>query len=321
MTSTTGTDPAGSTSTSDAGTGPDPASSSSETTAASPTCGDAHLDPGEDCDLGAAKNHDTKGACTLSCTLPVCGDKLVWEGQEDCDHGEDNNDTLYGGCTTQCQYGDRCNDGVVQGPEECDLGAANGTGEFPLNGVPCGSGCRFQARIAFISSLGYKGGELGGVEGAHIKCQALAKQAKFDNAAEFMAWISDGQRSPLQDFDHGPETIGLPYVRPDGIRIADDWDDLILNGPGDGIIVTETGELLLNKGVWTGTAPSGEAFDPAATCKAWSSSKPVDQSLIGVSGVDKQQVQEWMQWATAKQWTLFKTAGCNFIHQIYCVEQ
>ena len=311
-----------STSTGNVDTGPDPASSSSETTGdpPAPGCGDGEPGPNEECDLGAAQNND-HGVCTLECKIAKCGDKLIWDGEEACDNGTDNNDILYGGCTTQCQLGPRCNDGMLQGPEECDLGEDNGDGEFPPYGVPCDDGCRFQARLAFLSSVAYKGGDLGGVEGAHLKCQKLAKQAGFDNSANFKAWLSDGQHSPFQDFNHSPNTVGLAYVRPDGVRIADDWDDLILNGPGDGIIVTETGEKLLGKYVWTGTAPSGKAFDTAATCKTWSSSSAIDKSRVGLSGVDKQQMQAWEQWVADKQWTSYVSYNCNNANRIYCFEQ
>jgi len=308
-------------STSDADTGAIASSSSSSTTdSPSPTCGDGHLDPGEACDHGFAENSD-QGACTLACQLATCGDGLIWADSEACDNGPNNNDDLYGGCTTKCQAGAQCNDGAIQGPEECDLGADNGSGEFPANGVGCDAGCRYQARLVFLSSTTYKGGDLGGVEGAHLKCQALAKQAKFDNAAKFMAWISDAQHSPFQDFNHSPETASLPYVLPNGVRIADNWDDLILNGPGDGILVTETGEMLLDKRVWTGTAPSGKVFDPSVHCKAWSSSSPADKSRVGRNGVAKQPLDIWTQWDAERQWTNVLTAACDLKYRLYCFEQ
>lgn len=310
----------GSTSAVDTATNSTSSSSGTAGDVPSSSCGDGKLDPGEQCDAGAAELDD-EGACTLECQAAKCGDQLVWEGKEACDDGPNNNDNLYGACTTQCQFGARCNDGLVQGPEECDLGDDNGSGEFPPYGVPCDNGCRFQARLAFVSSVAYKGGDLGGVEGAHLKCQNLAKQAGFDNSANFRAWLSDAQHSPFQDFNHAPETTGLPYVRPDGVRVADDWDDLILNGPGDGIVVTDTGEKLLSAGVWTGTAPSGKVFDPSATCKSWSSSAAADKSRAGLSDVAKQQPQEWMQWMTEKEWTSKTSFGCYLKYRIYCFEQ
>ncbi len=295
-------------------------STGSTTDAAPPTCGDAKVDPGEACDLGFGRGgNDDQGACTLDCKLASCGDGLVWAGEEKCDQGANNNNGLYGGCTTMCQLGDRCGDGVVQGPEECDLGYKNGSGESPANGVPC-DGCRYQARLVFLSSTTYKGGEIGGVEGAHLKCKALADDAGFDGSASFMAWISDAEHSPAQDFKHDIDTIGLPYVLPNGVRVADDWKDLVLYGAGDGIVVTELDQILGEERVWTGTAPSGAAF-AGGDCEGWSSSSAADKGRVGRTAVPKNPADVWMQWDDERQWTNYLTMGCNLALRLYCVEQ
>lgn len=292
-------------------------SSSTTTDGPSLSCGDGELDPGEECDLSAAINDDN-GACTLECKLAKCGDNLIWNGQEACDNGPNNNDTLYGGCTTQCALGPRCNDGKLQDPEECDLGADNGNGEFPANSVPCDDGCRFDAKLAFLSSVAFTGGQLKSAEDAHTECQKLAAGAGFDNATNFSAWISDASYSPSKGFT---KATGMPYVRPDGVRVANDWDDLILNGPDDGITVTETGTTLLGMGVWTGTGPDGELAEDTLTCKGWSSSALGDKGHRGHSGVKKQPGPVWSQWLDNDHWTTYAALSCSFAYQIYCFEQ
>lgn len=300
-------------------TGDETTGSSSGATTGEPSssCGDGKLDPGEECDLSAAINDDN-GDCTLECKLAKCGDKLIWTGHEACDDGPNNNDALYGGCTTKCALGPRCNDGKLQGPEECDLGADNGNGEFPANSVPCDDGCRFDAKLVFLSSVAYTGGELKSAKDAHLKCQKLAMGAKFDNASNFSAWISDASYSPSKEFT---KAAGKPYVRPDGVRIANDWDDLILNGPDDGITVTETGATLLGTGVWTGTGPDGALVQDTLTCKGWSSSDLSDKGHRGKNGVKKQPGPAWTQWVEDDHWTTYLVSSCYLPYNIYCFEQ
>ncbi|MBA3550439.1 MAG: hypothetical protein H0T76_28520 [Nannocystis sp.] len=293
----------------------EPSTSSSSTTEPAPSesCGDAIFDPNEECDLGAAQNRD-QGACTLECKLPKCGDKLIWAGKESCDNGTENNDSSYGGCTTQCQYGPRCGDGKLQGPEECDLGPDNGSGEFLPNSVPCTNGCRYDAKLVFLSSVTYMGGKLNGADGAHKKCQGLAADAGIDNALNFKAWISDAVFTPAHIDKGFTKTVGTPYVRPDGVRIADDWNELILNGPDIGILVTEKGVAVPNKGVWTGTAPNGELAPDTLTCQGWNSPEAADKGHAGFSGVN-------MPWVDVEHWTSFSVFNCITEFPIFCFEQ
>ncbi len=315
LTDTTSTGPSNGSSTGATDTSSaEPGTSSSSTTELPPSesCGDAILDPGEECDYGAAQNDD-QGACTLTCKLAKCGDQLIWAGKEDCDNGDNNNDSLYGGCTTQCTYGPKCGDAKLQGPEECDLGPDNGTGEFLPDSVPCDNGCRYDAKLVFLSSVAYTGGALGGAKGAHEKCQLMAGEAGFDNATNFKAWISDALFTPSK-VQNGFTHTAMPYVRPDGVRIAENWNDLILNGPDIGILVTEKGVAMPSKGVWTGTAPNGELAPDTLTCQGWSSAKAADKGHAGLSGVD-------MQWVDMAQWTSFSVFNCLTQFPIYCFEQ
>jgi hypothetical protein len=62
-----------------------------------PTCGDAEVQEGEECDDGI-ENAD-EGACTSQCRINVCGDGIVFEGVEDCDDGEENGQAF---CSEDC---------------------------------------------------------------------------------------------------------------------------------------------------------------------------------------------------------------------------
>jgi len=87
-------------------------------------CGNGVLDPGEQCDLGAAKNLGGYGSCNANCTLgPYCGDGFR-QASEQCDDGK--NDGSYGTCMPGCILAGYCGDGVLQNPPElCDQGTLN----------------------------------------------------------------------------------------------------------------------------------------------------------------------------------------------------
>ena len=80
-------------------------------------CGDAKLDPGEQCDDGNKLDTD---ACTSACKLATCGDGLVQAGVEACDDGNNVDEDE---CTSACEL-PACGDGFVQGDEACDDGNA-----------------------------------------------------------------------------------------------------------------------------------------------------------------------------------------------------
>jgi hypothetical protein len=288
-------------------------SSSGATDGSIEDCGNGVLDPGEGCDDGYAGNSNVDGKCTLACQWAVCGDGLVWQGHENCDFGPNNNDDLYGGCTTQCQAGPACNDGVIQGPEECDNGSDNGTANYPDGGVPCTNVCRFNANVVFVSSKLYAGGALGGAEGADGKCQTLAKDAGFDNHLGFKAFISDVSSNPAANFVHST----IPYVLRHGVRVADNWDDFILNGPDPGIYLTETGEPLIKWDVWTGTTINGNLFADQH-CQNWTSIMPDDKGRAGFTYPDEDLL---MQWIDDKEWVSKSTLDCDNYLRLYCVEQ
>jgi hypothetical protein len=274
------------------------------------------IDEGEACDDGHLLNSDAN-LCTFTCKLNICGDGLVHVGVEACDAGANNNDNTYGGCDTHCQLSDHCGDFVVQPPEECDLGANNGTDVTEIGGVPCDQTCRHAAKLCFLSSEVYEVSELGSAQGADFRCQALADASGLDNPAGFMAWISDDLSSPKTRFT----PTDLPYVLPNGLRLAHHTAHLLTSGPLIGITITDQKQDLPYERVWTGTAPNGTRLDPPLDCQGWTSNSFQDSARVGLSGVDKQNVDEWDLWKSDRQWSTYKSVSCDFAFRLYCVEQ
>ena len=85
-----------------------------DSTGASPVCGDANVDAGEECDDG---NQIDTDSCTNACKNAVCGDGIVGPG-EACDDGNQVDDDA---CTNACAPAS-CGDGMLQAGEECDDG-------------------------------------------------------------------------------------------------------------------------------------------------------------------------------------------------------
>lgn len=283
-------------------------SSSGATSGSLENCGNGLLDPGEGCDDGYAENKDD-GACTLACQPAKCGDGLVWAGQEACDLGDDNNNTTYNGCTNECELGPRCGDGAVQAEEECDAGPDNGSGESSPDGVPCQAECRYNAKVVFVTSATYTGKEVDGITGANEHCIELAEDAGLDNHVNFKAFISAAGFVPAdaEQFVHAE----IPYVRVDGIRVADDWEDLVKEGPSHGIVVAETGEAFDEWYVWTGTASDGKMFLPESTCAGWTSDSPFSKGRLGRTSEAADKI----------KWTSDSIGECDFPAKLYCFEQ
>ena len=299
----------------------DDTTTATATTGTSPECGDGEVNPGEQCDEGHGSNSDSTSPCTLACKLNVCGDGLVEQGVEICDHGVDNNDFLYDGCSTKCTRTDHCGDGEVNGPEECDRGEANnGTDDKDADAVPCSTACTHAALHVFLSSVTYAVPELGGgAYEADGRCRDLAEAALLANHKNYKAWISDKFSGPIDRFK--PPIPDMPYALKNGLRVADDRDQLLASGPLTGITVTETGETIYDAYVWTDTKTNGTVFDATLACENWKSNSPLHKARVGRSGVDKADLAAWTKWQSQQQWTSFVTLGCHNKSRLYCVEQ
>jgi len=294
-------------------TGEETGSTTGASTGTAPTCGDAVLDPGEACDHGMF-NWD-HGACTSQCELATCGDGLLFEGVEACDDAEANAPG-YAKCDpVTCQFGARCGDGVLDPQEECDGGGPEGEGMIEGANVSCKTGCAWDGRVVFISSVAYLG-DLGGITGADLKCQVLAQAQQIHEPERFKAWLSDVDDSPLSRFAFGPERL----VMPNGIEVATSLDALILDGPGDGITVTEQRDNIIQRYVWTNTAVTGDIFSETDHCDGWISSAKDANARRGINAVPKQPVEVWNEFIVDKQWTSYLTKWCFQASHLYCIE-
>ena len=275
-------------------------------------CGDGEVGPEEECDLGGDNNDE--GACTVDCKNAVCGDGKVHADMEACDLGRDNGDA-YGGCGG-CQWNALCGDGVLDPVEQCDAGVKNGSGESPENSAPCTVGCRWDARVVFMSSELYDG-DFGGLDGADLRCRNLAKAAGISAWPGFRAWLSNADQGPLERFTLVP---AKPYVLPTGERIADSLGDLVLNGPRDGIRVDELGKPVLPSLVWTNTGVAGEPHSGLDHCQHWDSAAPELKARVGRSHEAKLPVDVWQTWSDERRWSSYTLQKCHLVARLYCFE-
>ncbi len=306
-------------STSSTSTTDDPISSTSTgdaTTEEPPLCGNAVVDPGEGCDLGWENNSDL-GYCKADCTLATCGDGDVWVGVESCDEGPGGNLGEYAGCMPDCSLANFCGDGLLHPSEACDAGEANGTGQHEEGFVACSATCNLDAYRVFISSTELTG-KLGGLTGADLHCQNLARAVGWTEWTRVRAWLSDGS-SAAKDRVAGSKPE-WPLALVNGKRVANSLADLITSGPGDGIDLDELGEPWIKAQVWTNTAVTGEPFDSPQHCAGWISESLSSVAWVGLNAVPKLPEADWEDWSDNHWWTSYMTKTCDKPRHLYCFE-
>ena len=158
-------------------------------------------------------------------------------------------------------------------------------------------------RIVFVTSVGYRGGQIGGIAGADLKCQDLAIDA--GRSGTFKAWLSNSTGySPAQDFVQS----GGPYVTTTGIQVAENWQDLTDSNLDNPITFDENGGSTTASFVWTGTDETGmPESDGDNFCDDWTSTS--GSALVGLST------------ATSGEWTSSGVIGCGNAYRLYCFEQ
>jgi cysteine-rich repeat protein len=253
-------------------------------------CGDNDKGANEACDDGNVVDGD---GCSAMCAVEVCGDGVT-QAPEECDDGNMVNDDA---CTNMCKAA-KCGDMIVQGPEECDDGNMN-------DADACNNQCHLASKRVFVTSMEYNG-NLGGIAGADAKCQGLAMGAGLPGM--YMAWVTDGNNNTTAPASRFLTKAAVPYLLPDGTKVADNWADLIDGSLDAPINRTETGAQANGEAsVWTDTGPNGSSAG-MVDCTSWTAT---NQS--GTYGDMS---------ATNGSWTnTGNTTGCTNTLRIYCFQQ
>jgi len=187
---------------------------------------------------------------------PQCGNGIVEQGEE-CDDGDFNNENA---CLNNCRQ-PRCGDGLTQAQngEECDDGDLNDD-----------NGCNTQCgrdRYVFLSSEIYSG-DFGAVSGANSLCKKLAMIAGLPNYETYRAWMSDDTFSPATWFFHSRGR----YILPNGVVVANDWNDLTDGTIQHPIDIDENGDPSLGQ-PWSNTTTAGLRHPDSEDCMGWTTTE------------------------------------------------
>jgi hypothetical protein len=185
-----------------------------------------------------------------------------------------------------------CNDGV-----QMHLYCFDTSHITPLTVTPV------PGRVAFLSTGFFDAST--GVPVADTLCQTEANAAGLANPTQFLALLSTTIASAASRFNMG--AMSLPFVRPDGVKIADAPSLAAGNVLDSGIWQHADGSYLteVDGSAWTGSStPNAIGTD---TCADWTTKSG--------SGVDGETATTSAPW-----WNFFDTscAGARFV---YCLEQ
>ncbi len=200
------------------------------------------------------------------------------------------------------------------------LGGSGGVAAFWAFANPTGTSFTFTGKVygtaitditvktVFLTSASYDG-NLGGIDGADAKCQALADPqitAGRLSAGTYMAFVST-------DRSDAAEIIAdAYYVRPDGVIVATSGypvpGGLLSGSILAPINVFEDGRVdEAGSGVWTGSDEWGVVL---AHCRNWSGDPVSYQGTVGSST------------ATDARWTTeFEALLCDNLFRLYCFQQ
>lgn len=166
----------------------------------------------------------------------------------------------------------------------------------------------YASQFVFITDERFSG-NLGGVAAADDICRQAAGDAGL--SGEYKAWLSDNSSSPNASFIK-PDN---PYLRVDGVLVADGYADLTDGALENDISTTATLQADIEDVVWSNTRADGTTFatNSARHCGNWDSTDAV--SFIGTMVQDSTDVTGY--------WTLLsdKEFECSGEARLYCVGQ
>jgi hypothetical protein len=193
-----------------------------------------------------------------------------------------------------------CGNGIREYPEQCDPPGGDPVAECGYATAVCTATCECEpAKVIFVTSGSYQG-DFGGLAGADAICQASSALL----GGTFKAWLSDTYTSAADRLTHA---VGH-YVDVNGVKIADDWNDLTDGTIDNPISVNENGVSDTNLEVWTGTHTDGTSYLPLF-CLEWTYTNPADMPVYGTTGT------------TSFGWTQSAHGSCDVFRHLYCVQQ
>jgi len=149
-----------------------------------------------------------------------------------------------------------------------------------------------------------------GLDAGDKICQKLADNAIL--AGTYRAWLSDSTGSPSTRFVQAT----VPYVRTDGVVVADDYAALIGCTAGclkAAISILETGVAAIEtRDAWTATTTGGTLLPSPfhfEHCSDWSTSSTAWNGGVGD------------EFKNSTDWTREVFHACNMTSRLYCFEQ
>lgn len=298
--------------------------------AARPPCGvDTTCSEDQDACLTACEvdaDNDDDGVDGVQCGGDDCddADPEVHPGRQevcdDADVDEDCDPSTFGSLdadgdgevSREC-----CNlaDGVPNCGDDCDDALAGvDVGDWAHCGA-CGASCGARqacidnhcvsARRVFVTSATYDG-DLGGLGGADMRCQKHADAVGLGGT--FKAFMVDKNQN-LDRLEH-PD---VPFVRLDGVKIADGWSDLADESLDAPLALTEL-RTEVGGNAWTGLY-NVNGSPLTNSCHDWTSAAPGCDDNNDICGAAGELA------ATDNHWDGFWIFKCHQTHALYCVEQ